>query len=144
MHASCNFMGLSNTKLSAKNSMCTFLCCLIRIAMLDGSRMHGLSVGQIGFTRALTETRLLLKKLLSTDEQCLWVTIWAIYIQCCAHHWVKSKPNRQFSRDREEYRRKSRGLDKPRPDRNRKYKEASRPQKPETRKEAKRQDFLLS
>jgi hypothetical protein len=119
-------------------------CCLIRIAMLEGSRLHKLSVGQLSFTRALTETRLLLKKLLSTDEQCLWATIWALYIQCCAQHRVKSRPNRQFSRDQQEYRRKSRGLDKPRLDKNRKYKEASRPQKPETRKNAKGQEFLLS
>lgn len=120
------------------------VCCLIRIAMLEASRRYKLSVAQISFTRAITETRLLLRKLLSTDRQCLWATIWAMYVQCCSRHRVKSKPNRQFSRDQQEYRRKSRGLDKSRPGGNRKYKEASPPQKPETRKDAKGQEFLLS
>ena len=120
------------------------VCCLIRIAMLEASRRHKLSVGQLSFSRALTEARLLLKKLLSLAEKCLWTQIWTMFVQCCARCRVKNKPNRQFSRDKQEYRRKSRGLDKPRPDSNRKYKEASRPQKPETRKDAKGQEFLLS
>ena len=42
--------------------------CLIRIAMLEASRLANVSVGQLSFARALTETRLFFKLLLSTAE----------------------------------------------------------------------------
>jgi len=86
--------------------------CLIRIAMLQASRLVNLSVGQLSFTRALTETRLFLKILLSTSNLLLWQSIWTEFIQQCSRHQVRIKPGRQFSRDRQEYRRKSRGLEK--------------------------------
>ena len=89
------------------------VCCLIRAAMLEGSRPHKLSVGQLSFTRALTETRLFFKKLLTTPEMHLWASVWILYAQCCALHLVKHKPDRHFPRDQQEYRRKSRGLEKP-------------------------------
>jgi hypothetical protein len=104
--------------------------CLIRIAMLESCRLANVSVGQLSFTRALTETRLFLKLLLITAEVNIWASIWAKYVQCCAQHRVLYKPGRQFSRDRQEYRRKSRGLDKPRLNHKRKYQEAS-PLKPQ-------------
>ncbi len=62
------------------------VCCLIRTAMLEGSRLHNLSTGQLSFTRALTETRLFLKKLLAGSELCLWASMWVIHLQCCARH----------------------------------------------------------
>jgi hypothetical protein len=118
------------------------VCCLVRMAMLEGSCRHNLSIGQLSFTRALTETRLFMKKLLATAQVWLWASIWIMYVQCCVQHRVKYKPDRQFPRDRQEYRRKSRGLEKRHP--KRKYKEASPLLKPETRKDAKGQIFLLS
>ena len=39
------------------------VCCLIRTAMLEAARLVNLSVGQLSFTRALTETRLFLRNL---------------------------------------------------------------------------------
>lgn len=91
--------------------------CLIRIAMLEASQLVKVSVGQLSFARALTETRLLLKLLLSTAEQNHWPTIWTAFVTCCAKYRVKIKPNRQFPRDRQQYRRKSRGLERKRPGR---------------------------
>ena len=120
------------------------VCCLIRTAMLEGSRLHNLSIEQLSFTRALTETRLFLKKLLAGSELCLWASMWVIHVQCCALHRAKNKPDRQFPRDQQEYRRKSRGLEKPRRSRKCKYKEASPLPQLETRKGAKGQLFLLS
>ena len=119
--------------------------CLIRIAMLEASRLVNVSVGQLSFARALTETRLFFKLLLSTADVDLWPSIWAAFVQCCARHRVHSKPDRQFPRDRQEYRRKSRGLEKRRPGRRPKSKKATPlPPGPETRKDSKGATYLLS
>jgi hypothetical protein len=91
--------------------------CLIRIAMLEASQLAKVSVGQLSFARALTETRLFFKLLLSTGQPNRWATIWTAFVTCCAKYRVKIKPNRQFPRDRQQYRRKSRGLERKRPGR---------------------------
>jgi hypothetical protein len=119
--------------------------CLIRIAMLEGTRLKNISVAQISFVRALTETRLFFKLLLSaTPEMRFWPLMWETYVQCCGKYRVQFKPDRQFPRDQQEYRRKSRGLDKRRSKHGRKYNEPSPLPQPETRKGAKGQIFLLS
>ena len=120
------------------------VCCLIRLAMLGACRLVKLSVGQLSFARALTETRLLLRILLATTDIDLWASIWTAHLCRCAQYRVSCKPNRQFTRDRQEYRRKSRGLKKRRKNNKRKYQEAISPPKPETRKGPKGQLFLLS
>ena len=119
--------------------------CLIRLAMLEASHLIHVSVGQISFTRALTETRLFLKLLLATSEKLLWPFIWEVFIKACARHRVSIKPGRQFTRDRQEYRRKSRGLEKSRRGRPRKYPVPQPlPLPPETIKDSKNRLFLLS
>ena len=119
--------------------------CLIRIAMLEASRLPNLSVGQISFARALTETRLFLKLLLSTAEAFLWPSVWAAFLHSCARHRVQFKPDRQFPRDRQQYRRKSRGLERRPPGRKPKYNATTpRPPEPETLKDRKGRIFLLS
>jgi len=123
--------------------------CLIRIAMIQASRLANVCVGQLSFARALTETRLFFKFLLSTPELLLWPSIWTVFLQCCARHRVHFKPDRQFSRDRQQYRKKSRGLD--RHSRGRKPNAAplqpSEPEtldRPKTLKDTKGRMFLLS
>jgi hypothetical protein len=91
--------------------------CLIRIAMLEASQLAKVPVAQLSFARALTEKRLFFKLLLPTGEQNRWASIWAAFVKCCARYRVKIKPNRHFSRDRQHYRRKSRGLVRKRPGR---------------------------
>ncbi len=118
------------------------VCCLIRIAMLSACRQVRLSVGQLSFARALTETRLFLKLVLAKVGS--WTAIRVRYIQCCAQFHVKYKPDRQYSRDRQEYRRKARGLETRRKKSGRKYREPSPLSMPETRKDAKGQVILLS
>lgn len=120
------------------------VCCLIRIAMLEGCRLHNLSIGQLSFTRALTETRLLLRKLPATDKAGPWASVWIMYVQCCALHLVRYKPDRHFPRDQQEYRKRSRGLERPGRGRKPKYKAASPTSKPEIHKDLKGQLFLLS
>lgn len=120
------------------------VCCLIRITIIAGSRLRKLSVGQISFTRALTETRLFIRKLPAAAEMDLWATLWIAYVQGCALHLVSYKPGRHFTRDKQEYRRKSRGMEKRRRGRKCTYQEPSQPFQPETHKDAKGQEFLLS
>jgi hypothetical protein len=119
--------------------------CLIRLAMLEASRSANVSVAQLSFARALTETRLFLKILLSTTDLLLWPSIWAQYVLCCSRHRVRFKPDRQFTRDRQQYRRKSRGLVQRPRGRKPKY-NALTPQQPgrETLKDSKGNLYLLS
>ena len=91
--------------------------CLIRIAMLEASQLAKVCVGHLSFARALTETRLFFQLILSTGQSNSWTSIWAAFVKCCAKYRVKIKPNRQFPRDRQQYRRKSRGLERKRPGR---------------------------
>jgi hypothetical protein len=119
--------------------------CLIRLAMLEASRLIQLPVAQISFARALTETRLFLKLLLFTKEALPWLSLWEVFVNCCARHRVSIKPDRHFTRDRQEYRRKSRGLEKRRRGRKPKYSSPQpKPIKPETLKDSKNRLFLLS
>ena len=85
--------------------------CLIRMAMLEASLLAKVAVGQLSFTRALTETRLFFLLLLSPRDKCHWDSVWQAFVKCCAQYRVKIKPNRQFPRDKQQYRRKSRGLE---------------------------------
>ena len=119
--------------------------CLIRIAMLEASRLKNLSVAQISFARALTETRLFFKLLMSSTEVNIWPSIRAYLCNAASQHRVHYKPGRQFPRDRQEYRRKSRGLDKRRRGRKPKCKIASPlAVQPETRKDSRGNTYLLS
>ena len=118
--------------------------CLIRIAIFEGSRHGSIGVAQISFARALTETRLFLKLLMSSSDPDLWPSMWEVFVQCCMRRLVKYKPGRQFTRDKQEYRKKSRGLEKRNAGRRRKYKKGSLPPRPETHKGAIGQVFLLS
>ena len=120
--------------------------CLIRITMLQATRLANLSVRQLSFARALTETRLFFNLVLSTADLLLWPSIWDKFVQCCARHRVKFKPDRQFPRDRQQYRRKSRGLERRPRGRKPKAAKAPAPQQPqpETHKDGKGRVFLLS
>ena len=119
--------------------------CLIRIAMLQAGKLANLPVGHLSFARALTETRLFFKILLSTVDLLLWHSIWTEFIQRCSRHRLYIKPGRQFSRDRQEYRRKSRGLEKKPRGRKPKYAgETQLQQDREALKDRKGNLFLLS
>jgi Transposase DDE domain len=120
--------------------------CLIRITMLQATRVTNLSVRQFSFSRALTETRLFFNLLLTTADPLLWPSIWDQFVQGCARHRVRFKPDRQFPRDRQQYRKKSRGLERRRRGRKPKIVIAPEPQQPqpETRPDAKGRVFLLS
>jgi hypothetical protein len=120
--------------------------CLIRLAMVEAGRLAKISVGLMSFARALTETRLFFRRLSADKAIDQWASIWKDFVQCCAQHRVRFKPNREFPRDKQEYRKKSRGLERKR--RGRKptaMKETSvMESRPETLKNSKGQAYLLS
>ena len=120
--------------------------CLIRIAMLQASHLAKVPVAQLSFARALTETRLFFKLLLSAGEKNRWACIWAAFVRCCAQYRVKIKPNRRFPRDRQQYRRKSRGLERKRLGRKPKVTKAAPSlwSRPETLKNRRDGVYLLS
>jgi len=120
--------------------------CLIRIAMLEASQLAKVPVGQLSFARALTETRLFLQLLLSAGQPNRWASIWAAFVTGCAQYLVKIKPNRQFPRDRQQYRRKSRGLERKHPGRKPKATKTTSPWqgRPETLKNRKDGVYLLN
>ena len=120
--------------------------CLIRIAMLEASQLAKVCVGHLSFARALTEMRLFFQLILSSGQSNSWTSMWAAFVKYCAKYRVKIKPNRQFPRDRQQYRRKSRGLERKRPGRKPKTTKTapSLLSKPETLKNRKDGVYLLS
>ena len=124
--------------------------CLIRMAMLEASHLANVTIGKLSFSRALIETRLFLKFLLSSADGLLWSALWSAFVLRCSKHLVQLKPDRHFSRDRQHYRKKSRGIVEPRR-RGRKRKSSCEHLtqldtfiKPETISDCKNRLFLLS
>jgi IS4 transposase len=54
--------------------------CLIRIAMLDASRLKGAPMSEFSFARALTEARLFLTSLVSRTAILLWSLLWEQFV----------------------------------------------------------------
>jgi hypothetical protein len=84
--------------------------CLIRMAMLDASRAAKSTISQLSFSRALTETRLFFKLLLIQAGVIPCAIVTENLARWRSRYSVNVKPNRQYSRDRQKYREKSRGL----------------------------------
>ena len=119
--------------------------CLIRIAMFDASQLENAPMSTFSFARALTEARLFLSFLVSGAVTLLWQLVWKQFVRTCARQRVKHKPGRQFSRDRQQYRKKSCGLEKPGRGRKSRFQPAlpESPQ-PESLRDRKGRVFLLS
>lgn len=117
--------------------------CLIRIAMLDVSRLKNAPVSGFSFVRVLTETRLFFKSIVSGAAGLLWALLWGQFVRVCSRYRVRSKPGRQFTRDRQEYRRKARGLARPQKRRKARPEVPQLPE-PEILKDANGRLFLLS
>jgi hypothetical protein len=88
--------------------MITF--CLIRIAMLAACRKTNTITAQLSFSRALTATRLFFSVLLIKADEISFAVAWDEFVIRCSLYRVTIRPDRHFSRDRQEYRKKSRGL----------------------------------
>lgn len=119
--------------------------CLIRMAMLAAGRMKNAPVSSFSFARALTETRRFLSSIVSSAKLLPWMLVYGCFIHACARHRVSFKYGRVFSRNKQEYRKKSRGLERKRPGRKPKFKsiKPSAPL-PEVFNDLKGRCFLLS
>jgi hypothetical protein len=113
--------------------------------MLSASRLKNAPVSSFSFARALTETRRFFASIVSSAISLSWELVYERFILACARHRVAIKLGRKFSRDRQEYRKKSRGLQRKRPGRKpqNKMKKPSMPP-PEVFKDLKDRCFLLS
>jgi hypothetical protein len=90
------------------------LVCLIRRALLEAAGKAGVKIEHLSFARCLTQIRVFFRRL---GRSCLleFKHLYAGLIDGCAKLRVLIKPDRSFSRDRQKYRRKARGLEpKPR------------------------------
>jgi hypothetical protein len=83
--------------------------CLIRMTMLAAARQAGLKVGQLSFSRSLTQIRVFFRRL-ARLPRLSGQTLYASLIQTCSTLQLRIQPGRSFPRDRQEYRRKKRGL----------------------------------
>jgi hypothetical protein len=88
---------------------------LIRSAMLEAGRLRNVAMAELSFARALIETRLFLKFAVATADPERRPSIWQAFVPCRTRHRVRFQPGCRFPRDRQDYRRKSRGLQKHRP-----------------------------
>jgi hypothetical protein len=84
--------------------------CLIRLAMLEAARRGKVTVAQLSFSRSLTQIRVFFRRLCRFPLP-HWEHLYADLINACAAFLVRIKPGRSFSRDRQQYRRKARGLE---------------------------------
>ncbi|MEK7153672.1 MAG: IS4 family transposase, partial [Patescibacteria group bacterium] len=97
------------------------VACLIRIAGWRAASKRGVKPGVISFSKALTRTRIFFRTISGSRDPVDFSDAYQELVDGCAKGLVNSKPGRSFSRDRQEYRKKSRGLVKKRRGRPRKH-----------------------
>ena len=86
--------------------------CLIRLTMAEAAKEKGILPPDLSFCRALTETRLFLKRVVAHSFQTTGLVVYRKFITECGRYLNKAKPGRSFPRDKQIYRRKARGLEK--------------------------------
>ena len=86
------------------------IVCLMRQVMYAAAQQAGVEAARLSTARCLTQTRIWFRRL---GRLCLsdWATAYRRLVETCSRFLVAVKPGRSFSRDRQEYRRKSRGLE---------------------------------
>ncbi len=92
---------------------------LIRRTMLEAALKRGVQPARLSFIRALTEARAFLSRVAGAAVAAAR-DAYECFVKECSRYIVKSKPGRSFSRDKQEYRAKTRGLEKKRRGRPRK------------------------
>ena len=92
---------------------------LIRRTMLEAALKRGVQPARLSFIRALTEARAFLSRVAGAAVVAAR-DAYECFVKECSQYIVKSKPGRSFSRDKQEYRVKTRGLEKKRRGRPRK------------------------
>ncbi len=88
------------------------LACLVRLATTEAAKAKRILPSALSFSRALTETRVFFKQTVSQVCKIDWLTAYWHYVKQCGRYLVKVKPGRSFSRDKQVYRKKGRGLER--------------------------------
>ena len=120
------------------------LTCLMRLAMNTAAKSKGLLPGSLSFARALTETRIFLRKITSQIIVIDWRGAYANYVKECSLYLIKIKPGRSFPRDKQAYRKKSRGFDRGKVGRPQKNFQKPFDPEPEVTTNWKKESYLLS
>jgi len=86
------------------------LACLTRLAIAKAAKKRRTVPGMISFAKALGETRRFILRIIDSSAPRSFETAYGLLVAYCARHKITVRPGRRFSRDKQEYRRKSRGL----------------------------------
>lgn len=82
---------------------------LIRRTMLEAARKLDIEPATLSFTRALTESRVFLRRVAGTALSVVRKA-YECFVKECSRYRIALKPDRSFTRDKQEYRAKARGL----------------------------------
>jgi hypothetical protein len=82
---------------------------LIRKVMLEAAAQDTIPVARLSFSRSLAQIRVFFRRLGSLAIDC-WQQLYDRLVQVCATFLVRVQPGRSFPRDRQQYRKKARGL----------------------------------
>ncbi|MFZ2653458.1 MAG: IS4 family transposase [Victivallales bacterium] len=118
--------------------------CLVRLASAASSGREDRMPCELSFSKILVEVRIFLGKITSKAHFESFSGEYLQLIRRCCRYLVDVRPGRSFPRDKQEYRRKSRGLLKKRPGRPPTKYQALETQKPELLPSANGVVFLLS
>lgn len=82
---------------------------LIRTTMLEASKKRRIRSARLSFCRAVTEARVFLRRVAGVTAEAAYEAYKA-FVKQCSLYVVKDEPGRSFSRDKQEYRAKSREI----------------------------------
>jgi len=82
---------------------------LIRRTMLEAARKLDIEPASLSFTRALTEARAFFSRVAGTAIAVVRKA-YECFVKECSRYRIALKPDRSFTRDKQEYRAKARGL----------------------------------
>lgn len=83
---------------------------LIRRTMLQAAEKARVKPAVLSYSKALTEMRVFLRRIAGISKEVLQ-DVYGQFIANCARYMIESKPGRSYSRSKQEYRAKSRGLE---------------------------------
>lgn len=86
---------------------------LIRTTMLEASKKRRIRPARLSFRRAVTEARVFLRRIAGVTAEAAR-DAYKAFVEQCSMCVVKEDPGRSFSRNKQEYRAKSRGVKKKR------------------------------
>lgn len=86
------------------------LVCLTRLAIAKAAKKRRTVPGMSSFAKAYGETRRFILRIIDSAAPRKFETEHGLLVAYCARHRITVRPGRVFTRDKQEYRRKSRGL----------------------------------